>query len=83
MWIVSCGDERCIARTVCLDSSKDGASVYLTLRERLLQRRMLRGFDGINLVEVYKEVVRQSHLLVELVREVKMIQIVLSQLWWQ
>ena len=61
----------------------DGASVHLTLRERLLQSRMLAGTDGIQLIEVHNEVVRQGHLLVELVREVQMVQEIHTQFWRQ
>ncbi len=40
---------------------------------------MLAGTDGFQLVEVHQQVIRQRHLLVELVREVEMIQIIAAK----
>ena len=72
--------ERCIAGAVLLSGAIDGATVHLRLRERLLQGRMLSGADSIQLVEVHQQVVRQRHLLVELVREVQVVQMILAQI---
>ena len=44
---------------------------------------MLRGSDGLELVEVHNQVVRQRHFLVELVRQVQVVEIVLTQFWRQ
>ena len=44
---------------------------------------MLTGADGIQLIEVHQQIVRQRHLLVELVREVQVVQIILTQCRWQ
>ena len=44
---------------------------------------MLRGTDGIQLVEVHQQIVGQRHLLVELVREVQVVKIVLAQMLGQ
>lgn len=41
---------------------------------------MLTGTDGIELIEVYQEIVRQRHLLIELVRKVEVVEVVLTQL---
>ena len=79
MRIVGRCHERGITRTVFLRGTVDGTSVDLRLRECLLQRTLLRGTDGVELVEVYQQVVRQRHLLVELVREVQVVKIVLAQ----
>ena len=41
---------------------------------------MLTGTDGLQFVKTYQEVVRQRHLLVELVREVQVVQEILAQM---
>ena len=40
---------------------------------------MLAGADGFQLIQVHQQIVAQRHLLVELVREVQVIQVVLAQ----
>ena len=79
MGIVRGGRKRCIAGTVILRVTIDLASVDLVLREQLLQGRMLGGTHGIQLIEVHQQVVGQGHLLIELVREVQVVQIVLAK----
>ena len=71
------------AEAVLLCLAVDDTSVDLTLRQCLLQRCMLRGTYGIELVEVDEEVVGECHLLVELVREVDVIKVIHPQMFWQ
>ena len=80
MRIVRGSYERGIAQAVFLGSSEDRATIHLTLRNGLLQHRLLTGTNGLQLVEVHQQVVGQSHLLVELVRQVKVIQVILAQM---
>ena len=44
---------------------------------------MLAGVDGIQFVEVHQKIVRQGHLLIELIRQVQVVEIILAQLRWQ
>ena len=44
---------------------------------------MLRAADGIELIKVHQQIVRQRHLLIKLIRKVQVIQIILAQRWWQ
>ena len=83
MWIVGRSHKRGIARSVFLGGTIDGASVHLALAQRLLQRSVLTGRDGIQLIDVHQQVVGKGHLLIELVRQVQMIQIVRTQMWRQ
>ena len=68
------------ARAVFLRTAIDGTAVDLTLRESLLQRRMLTGTDSLQFIEVDQEVVCQRHLLVKLVGEVHVVKEVLTQM---
>ena len=51
---------------LCLDHLQNLCTVQ-RLRQGLLQRSMLAGADGFQLVKVHQQVVGQRHLLVELV----------------
>ena len=79
MTIVGGGYERRESWAILLSTSKNGATIHLADRQCLLQRRLLGRADGIELVEVDEEIVRQRHLLVELVRQVQMVEIILTQ----
>ena len=57
MGVIGCCYEGSKADAVLLCLAVDDTSVDLTLRECLLQRCMLRGTYGIELVEVDEEVV--------------------------
>ena len=44
---------------------------------------MLRRPDRFEFIEVYQQIVRQRHLLIELIRQIEVIQIILTKLWRQ
>ena len=52
MTVVGGCHERGESRPILLGASEDRTSVHLADRQRLLQRGLLRGTDGIELVEV-------------------------------
>ena len=80
MRIVRRGHERGIAGPVLLTASENGSSVHLALRQRLLKRRMLTRSYRIQLIQVHQQIVRQRHLLVELVRQVQVVEVVLPEM---
>ena len=83
MRIVGRGHKRGIAGTVFLSGAIDGTTIHLADRQRLLQRRLLAGTDGFELIEVHQQIVSQCHFFVKLVREIQMIHVVLSQVMRQ
>ena len=83
MWIVGGGDEGGKPWTVFLRAAEDRTTVDLRLRQGLFQMGVLTGTDCLQLVEVHQQVVGQCHLLVELVREVQVVEEVLSQMGWE
>ena len=83
MRIVGGCHKRCKSRTILLGATKDRATVHLAYRQRLLQLGVLLNTDGLELIQIHEEIIRQSHLLVELVAQVQMVHIKLSQLQGQ
>ena len=79
--LVCGGQERRIAPTVLLCLTKDGAAVYLYLREHLLQPPLLRGPHVGKLVDVDQQVVGQGHFAVELISQVDVVEKVDAQLF--
>ena len=79
MGIVGGSHKRGESWTIILGTAIDGASIHFALRERLLQGRLLTGTDRLQLVEVHQQIVRQRHLLVELIRQVQMIEEIQAQ----
>ena len=83
MQVVRRGHERGVALTVGLRATIDGTPVHTYLRQQLLKLCLLRTAHLIELVDVHQQVVRQRHLLVELIAQVHMVEEVLAQLFGQ
>ena len=80
MTIVGGSHKRGKSGTILLGTPEYRASIHLADRQRLLQRCLLGRADGFQLVEVDQEIVRQSHLLIKLVRQIQMVEVILTQM---
>ena len=83
MTVVCRSHERSESRAILLHLSENRATIHLADRQCLLQRRLLGRTDGIELVEIHEEIVRQRHLFVELIRQIQMVEIILTQVYRQ
>ncbi len=83
MRVVGCGQETCITNSVLLRLAKDGTTVDFYLRESLLQFSLLRRSHIGELIDIDKQIVGKGHIAVELVAEVDMVEVVLTQMFRQ
>ena len=77
--IVGSSYERCKTKSVLLGSTKNRTTIHLIQRQDLLQSRPLATRIDINLVEIHQQTIRQSHIPIELVVDVEVIEIKTTQ----
>ena len=80
MGIVRRSHKRGITGSIFLSSTINGTTVHLVPRQGLLQRGMLRGANGLQLIQIHQQVVGQGHLLIKPVGKVNGVLIILLQM---